>query len=57
MKIEAFAFQTNDWSLIETTEHTGETGIAYWQTLFANNISIRKVEYSAGYKADHCCSK
>jgi hypothetical protein len=57
MKIEPFAFQTNDWSLIEITEHTGESGIAYWQTLFTNNIRVRKVEYSAGYKADHWCNK
>lgn len=57
MKMEPFAFQTNDWSSTEKTEHTGETGIAYWQTLFVNDIRVRKVEYSAGYKADHWCSK
>lgn len=57
MNIEAFSFQTQDWSTVEKTEHAGETGIAYWQTLHANNIRIRKVEYSPGYKADHWCSK
>lgn len=57
MNIEAFSFQTQDWSTVEKTEHAGETGIAYWQTLHANTIRIRKVEYSPGYKADHWCSK
>ncbi len=57
MNIDAFSFQTQDWSTVERTEHAGETGIAYWQTLHVNNIRIRKVEYSPGYKADHWCSK
>ncbi len=57
MKMESFAFETNDWSLVEKTRHAGETGIAYWQTLMMNLIRVRKVEYSAGYKADHWCSK
>lgn len=57
MNIDAFSFQTQDWSTVERTEHAGETGIAYWQTLHANTIRIRKVEYSPGYKADHWCSK
>ena len=38
-------------------EHKGETGIAYWQTQMVNDIRVRRVEYSAGYKADHWCSK
>lgn len=57
MNIQSFPFQTQDWSTVEKTEHTGETGIAYWQTLYVNDIRIRKVEYSPGYKADHWCSK
>lgn len=51
------AFQTIDWSKIPKTEHLGETGIAYWQTLQFNGLRIRLVEYSAGYKADHWCRK
>jgi hypothetical protein len=57
MNIQAFPFQTQDWSAVERTEHKGETGVAYWQTLYVNAIRVRKVEYSPGYKADHWCSK
>lgn len=57
MKINSFSFQTLDWTSIPREEHKGETGVAYWQTFHMNNIRIRKVEYSPGYKADHWCSK
>jgi hypothetical protein len=57
MTIESFSFRTLDWSSIPKEEHTGETGIAYWQTQMVNNIRVRRVEYSPGYKADHWCSK
>jgi len=50
-------FQTIDWSKIQKTEHKGETGIAYWQTLQLDGLRIRMVEYSAGYVADHWCQK
>ena len=57
MKIASFPFQTLDWSSVPKEEHRGETGIAYWQTQMVNNIRVRRVEYSPGYKADHWCSK
>ena len=57
MNITSFPFQTLDWSSIPKEEHKGETGAAYWQTQMVNNIRVRRVEYSAGYKADHWCSK
>jgi hypothetical protein len=50
-------FQTIDWSQIERTEHPGETGVAYWQTLQLSNLRIRKVTYSENYIADHWCQK
>ena len=50
-------FQTIDWSTIERTVHTGETGTAYWQTIQFNGLRIRLVEYSKGYLADHWCEK
>lgn len=50
-------FQTIDWSKIPKTEHKGENGIAYWQTLQFDGLRIRIVEYSAGYVADHWCEK
>ncbi|MFI5128476.1 MAG: DHCW motif cupin fold protein [Chitinophagales bacterium] len=57
MVIASFPFQTIDWTSIPREEHKGETGIAYWQTQMVNDIRVRRVEYSAGYKADHWCSK
>lgn len=50
-------FQTIDWSKIPKTEHTGETGLAHWQTRQFEGLRIRIVEYSAGYVADHWCEK
>lgn len=50
-------FQTIDWSAIEKTEHQGESGTAYWQTIQFPGLRIRLVEYSKGYLADHWCQK
>lgn len=50
-------FQTIDWSAIEKTEHQGESGSAYWQTIQFPGLRIRLVEYSKGYLADHWCQK
>ena len=57
MQISSHPFQTLDWSLVPKEEHKGETGMAYWQVQKVNDIRVRMVEYSAGYKADHWCSK
>lgn len=50
-------FQTIDWNTIPKTEHKGESGIAYWRTKQFEGLRIRIVEYSAGYLADHWCTK
>ncbi len=57
MQLASFPFQTTDWSSIEAEEHTGTTGKAYWKIFQMNDIRIRQVEYTAGYQADHWCSK
>lgn len=57
MNIQPFSFQTTDWNNISKEEHKGETGMAYWQVQMVNDIRVRLVEYSAGYKADHWCNK
>lgn len=49
-------FRVTDWACIDRTQHTGETGVAYWQTLQQDGLRMRVVEYSAGYLADHWCS-
>jgi hypothetical protein len=50
-------FQTIDWASIPKTQHPGETGEAFWQTVQFPGLRIRIVEYSAGYLADHWCRK
>jgi hypothetical protein len=50
-------FQSIDWSVVPKTEHKGETGTAFWQTVQLPKLRIRIVEYTAGYLADHWCQK
>jgi hypothetical protein len=57
MSHDIIAYQAVDWTTIPRTEHQGETGIAYWQTLQFPGLRIRIVEYSRGYLADHWCHK
>ncbi len=51
----AISFRSIDWTKIPKTEHMGETGIAYWQTIQYCGLRIRMVEYSKGNVADHWC--
>lgn len=50
-------YQTIDWSKIERIEYKGESGTAFWQTVYADGLRVRIVEYSANYLADHWCQK
>lgn len=50
-------FQAIDWSVIPRSEHPGESGTAFWQTLQFPGLRIRMVTYSKGYVADHWCKK
>ncbi len=57
MQLKNIPFGITDWSQLPVTEHKGECGIAYWRTQQFGDVRVRKVEYSAGYVADHWCSK
>ncbi len=57
MEIDNLPFGITDWSDVERTEHTGETGMAYWRTKHFGKLRVRMVEYSENYLADHWCSK
>lgn len=57
MQIRDLAFRVTDWSAIEPTRHAGESGVALWRTQTFNDIRVRMVEYSPGYRADHWCAK
>ncbi|NLT49711.1 MAG: hypothetical protein GXX85_02190 [Ignavibacteria bacterium] len=50
-------FQTINWAKIPKTEHKGDSGTAFWQTVQFEGLRIRLVEYSKGYLADHWCKK
>ncbi len=57
MKMSDIPFDVTDWDAIAPTEHRGEAGVARWRTRQCGEIRVRLVEYSAGYVADHWCSK
>ena len=57
MRIEAVPFMTTDWETVPETEHRGEAGMAFWKTVEVGNVRVRLMRYSAGYRADHWCSR
>jgi quercetin dioxygenase-like cupin family protein len=57
MQISDIPFGTTDWTGVEPTHHTGETGSATWRTKQFGAIRVRIVEYTPGYLADHWCVK
>ena len=57
MRMTDIPFGTTDWAKIETTEHKGVSGLAYWRTQHFGGLRVRMVEYTPGYLADHWCKK
>lgn len=57
MHLAPFNFQTINWESIPKEERTAEAGRVFWQTIFMNDVRVRKVEYTPGYKSDHWCKK
>lgn len=57
MQMHDIPFGTTDWTQVEETVHAGETGTARWRTRHFAGIRVRRVEYTAGYLADHWCNK
>lgn len=49
-------FEVTNWDQIPAMSRNGESGIATSRTKQCENIRVRLVEYSPGYKADHWCS-
>ena len=51
-------FQTTDWNELKQTECiSAEQGKSCSRTMQWGDLRVRVVEYSAGYKADHWCTK
>lgn len=57
MQMIGIPFGTTDWDQVEPQHHPGAQGAAVWRTRQFGAIRVRMVEYSAGYLADHWCSK
>ena len=57
MQFGDLPFMTTDWNSVPPTEHPGASGVATWRTVQAGDLRVRMVEYSAGYLADHWCSR
>ncbi|HEY4785817.1 MAG TPA: DHCW motif cupin fold protein [Bacteroidales bacterium] len=57
MNPQNIPFQTINWLQVPKTEHKGEQGSAFWQTIQFDGLRVRIVEYSKGYLADHWCQK
>ena len=57
MQMTGIPFGTTDWESVQPVRHPGAEGFATWRTREFGAIRVRMVEYSAGYVADHWCSK
>ena len=57
MRLSDIPFATTDWSQVERTRHPGEHGEAIWRTRRFGEVRVRMVDYTAGYVADHWCTK
>jgi hypothetical protein len=50
-------FQAIDWQHVNPTQHKGDSGMAFWQTLQYSGLRVRIVTYTPQYLADHWCQK
>lgn len=55
--MDGIPFGISDWEQIPAVEHPGHTGTARWRTCAFGEVRVRMVEYTAGYLADHWCTK
>jgi hypothetical protein len=57
MRLDGIPFRQMNWAAVEPTVHPGEVGEAMWRTVEIGNVRVRRVDYSAGYVADHWCER
>ncbi|MGE5625595.1 MAG: DHCW motif cupin fold protein [Bacillota bacterium] len=57
MQMLDIPFGTTDWNSVESTEHPGDSGKAYWRTRNFGAFRVRMVEYTPGYVSNHWCRK
>jgi len=56
MQLSRIPFGTTDWSMVETTEHKGETGVAYWRTRNFGSNTARDIWATTGVRRVIFCS-
>lgn len=57
MKLDGLPIGAIDWRKVPVVAHAGETGSATARTRDLGGVQLRIVQYGAGYRADHWCSK
>ena len=57
MKIQNIPFTITDWDQIDPVEYKGETGTSFWRIYEKDNVRVRVVDYSPGFRSDHFCSR
>ena len=57
MQMDDIPFGITDWAQIPAIEHPGQSGTARWRSRTFGEVRVRMVEYTAGYLADHWCTK
>jgi hypothetical protein len=57
VEMPGVAFGVTNWSSIDPESHPGASGHAEWRTREFGGIRVRMVRYSAGYLADHWCTR
>jgi len=57
MQMTQIPFGTTDWASVPVERKKGDTGWADWRVRQFGAIRVRSLEYSAGYQADHWCTK
>ena len=57
MKLPQVPFVFTDWSQIEAREYPGESGTSFWWTFEKQDLRVRVVEYSPGFRSDHWCPR
>lgn len=57
MEISGVRFTNTLWADQVVTENGGETGVSFSRTVNDGNLRVRMIDFSAGYRADHWCSK
>lgn len=57
MDMKNIPFGVTDWTQIPPVTQAGEMGTVTRRTCQFDQIRVRMVEYSPGYRADHWCEK